>query len=147
MGCSVAQPEREMLKIEKETHGGVTILRLSGRIQSDRIACIRQALDGKGAGKIMLDLSDVTIVDIEGVRFLLGCEDVGIDVCKEKQCDAYPCYEGSVANCGPSSYLIAFGWKYCHRFRENGMLQPGGGVETLHSGDRLWGNYRVWSVF
>jgi len=69
-----------MLKIEKETDGGVTILRLSGRIRSDRIACIRQALDGKGAGKIMLDLSDVTILDIEGVRFLLGCEDEGIDV-------------------------------------------------------------------
>jgi|SRR5579871_5434742 len=80
MGCSVAQPEREMLKIEKETDGRVTILRLSGRIQSDRIACIRQALNGEGAGKMMLDLSDVTIVDIEGVRFLLGCEDEGIDV-------------------------------------------------------------------
>ena len=69
-----------MLKIEKQTDGRVTILRLSGRIQSDRLACIRQALSREGESKIVLDLSDVTMVDVEGVRFLIGCENGGIDV-------------------------------------------------------------------
>ena len=80
MVCCIAQIEREMLRIEKETCDCVAILRLSGRIQSNRIACIREALNGQSAGRIVLDLSDVTMVDIEGVRFLLGCETEGVDV-------------------------------------------------------------------
>jgi hypothetical protein len=68
-----------MLRIEKESRGCVTRLLLSGRIQSDRIACIRSAMDGGYARKI-LDLSEVTLVDIAAVRFLLGCQNQGIEL-------------------------------------------------------------------
>jgi len=74
-----------MLKIEKDTGGCVTKLRLSGRIQSDQIVSIRSEMDGNCASKI-LDLSEVTLVDLGVVRFLIGCEDEGVELV---QCPAY----------------------------------------------------------
>lgn len=74
-----------MLRIEIESDGCVTRLQLSGRIQSDRIACIRSAMNDRCARKI-LDLSEVTLVDIGVVRFLIGCEDEGIELA---QCPLY----------------------------------------------------------
>ena len=60
-----------MLRIEKDSDGCVSRLRLSGRIQSDHIACIRSAMNDGCARKI-LDLSEVTLVDIAVVRFLIS---------------------------------------------------------------------------
>jgi hypothetical protein len=74
-----------MLKIEKDSDGCVTTLRLSGRIESDLIICIRSAMSDFCAHKI-LDLSEVTLVDLRVVRFLISCEDEGI---KLVQCPPY----------------------------------------------------------
>ena len=74
-----------MLKIEKDTGGCVTKLRLSGRIQSDQIASIRSEIDGNCTTTI-LDLSEVTLVDLGVVRFLVSCEDDGIELV---QCPPY----------------------------------------------------------
>jgi len=74
-----------MLRIEKDCDGCVTRLQLSGRIQSDRIACIRSAMNDACARKI-LDLSEVTLVDIAVVRFLISCENEGIELV---QCPRY----------------------------------------------------------
>jgi hypothetical protein len=68
-----------MLRIEKDSNGCVTRLLLSGRIQSDCIACIRSALDG-GCKRSILDLNQVTLVDVPAVRFLIRCEDEGIEL-------------------------------------------------------------------
>ena len=68
-----------MLKIEKNTGECVTKIRLSGRIRSDQIESIRSEMDGGCATKI-LDLSEVTLVDLGGVRFLISCEDEGIEL-------------------------------------------------------------------
>jgi hypothetical protein len=68
-----------MLKIEKDCEQGVTTLRLRGRIQSELIASIRSAMID-GCGRKVLDLSDVTLVDLGVVRFLIGCEDEGIEL-------------------------------------------------------------------
>ena len=68
-----------MLRIEKESGGCVTRLLLSGRIQSDRIAYIRSAMNDSSAHKI-LDLSEVTLVDVAAVRFLISCEKEGIEL-------------------------------------------------------------------
>lgn len=67
-----------MLRIEKESDGCVSRLLLSGRIQSDGIDCIRSAMSDVCARKI-LDLSQVTLVDIAVVRFLIHCEDDGVE--------------------------------------------------------------------
>ena len=74
-----------MLRIEKDTNGCVTTLKLSGRIQSDYIARIRSAMNDGCARKI-LDLSEVALVDIAAVRFLISCENEGVELV---QCPPY----------------------------------------------------------
>lgn len=68
-----------MLRIEEQSDRCVTRLRLSGRIQSDSIACVRSAMNG-GCVDTILDLSDVTLVDVAAVRFLIGCEEEGVEL-------------------------------------------------------------------
>ena len=60
-------------------------LLFSGRIQSDCIASIRSAMDDGSACRI-LELSEVTLVDIEVVRFLIECENEGVELV---QCPPY----------------------------------------------------------
>jgi hypothetical protein len=74
-----------MLRIEKHSDGCVTRLRLSGRIQSSSIASIRMAISD-GCAHLILDLSDVTLVDLEVVLFLIGIEDEGAEL---SECPAY----------------------------------------------------------
>jgi len=74
-----------MLKIEKDSDGCVTRLRLTGRIQSHHIASVQSAMSDCCERKI-LDLSEVTLVDLEVVRFLISCEDEGIELV---QCPPY----------------------------------------------------------
>ena len=76
-----------MLRIEKDCDGCVTQLRLSGRIESDHITCIRSAMSDCCAHKI-LDLSEVTLVDLGVVQFLISCEVEGIELI---QCPPYVC--------------------------------------------------------
>ena len=66
-----------MLRIEKESARDTTRLRFSGRIQSTDIDDIRAQMDDD-AICIILDLDEVTLVDVEVVRFLSDCEDGGI---------------------------------------------------------------------
>ena len=68
---------RKMLKIEKESDGHTMSLRLSGRIQSADIGNITAQM-GDDSVRILLDLSEVTLVDVEAVRFLSDREYEGI---------------------------------------------------------------------
>lgn len=74
-----------MLRIERDCAGCVTRLRLSGRIQSDDIPFVDSAM-GDGCARKILDLSEVTLVDLAVVRFLISCEDEGIELV---QCPPY----------------------------------------------------------
>jgi hypothetical protein len=66
-----------MFRIERDSDGSVGNLRLIGHIQSDGIACIQKAMDDGSPGKVF-DLSEVTLVDLSVIRFLISCEDRGI---------------------------------------------------------------------
>src|ERR1700733_15358346 len=80
MPTASSEPERSirpMLRIEKESDGHTTILRLVGRIQSVNIGNIRAQMDDENVG-ILMDLGEVTLVNVEVVRFLSDCEDEGI---------------------------------------------------------------------
>ncbi len=77
--------DQAMLRIEKDCSGCVTKLVLSGRIQSDHIACVRSEMS-EGCGRKILDLSQVTLVDLGVVRLLISCEDEGIELV---QCPPY----------------------------------------------------------
>jgi len=66
-----------MLRIEKESDRQTTTLQLSGRIQSANIGDIQAQIDDDRV-RIFMDLGEVTLVDVEVVRFLSECEDGGI---------------------------------------------------------------------
>jgi hypothetical protein len=68
-----------MLRIDKDCEGCGTRLRLSGRIQLNDIASIRSAMIG-GCERRIIDLSEVTLVDLRVVQFLICCEDDGIEL-------------------------------------------------------------------
>jgi hypothetical protein len=56
------------------SNGHTTTPRLSGRIQSANIGNIRAQIDDDRV-RIFMDLDEVTLVDVEVVRFLSECED------------------------------------------------------------------------
>ena len=67
------------LRIEEKSDGHRTILRLSGRIQSDHLEELTAHIR-RNRAVIVLDLEDVTLVDVPAVRFLSFCEAEGIEL-------------------------------------------------------------------
>jgi hypothetical protein len=66
-----------MLRIEKESDGHTTTLRLIGRIQSADIGSIRTQMDDDSV-HVLFDLGEVTLVNVEVIRFLSDYEDEGV---------------------------------------------------------------------
>ena len=73
-----------VLKIERGSEGGRTILRLSGRIQSEQLEQLKMQIEG--ISQVVLDLRDVKLVDREVVRFLRHCEGNGTEL---RHCSPY----------------------------------------------------------
>jgi anti-anti-sigma regulatory factor len=67
------------LRIEKATDRHKTIIRLSGRLQSEHLDELKMQIDGEGS-PIALDLDGVTLVDREVVRFLNASEKTGVEL-------------------------------------------------------------------
>ena len=67
------------MKIEKDSDWQQTTIRLIGHIQSEHIEELRVQMKG-GEPRIVLDLEEVTLVDVEVVRFLGVCEAEGSKV-------------------------------------------------------------------
>jgi anti-anti-sigma regulatory factor len=61
------------LKIEKYWDGHCTTIRLIGRMQAEHLEELEKQIHGSGPA-IRLDLDEVTLVDVECVRFLGTCE-------------------------------------------------------------------------
>ena len=75
-----------MLRISRSTNGQV-VYTLSGRIHKEHIAELETLIVGEVQGRrIVLDLTDVTLVDQDGVSFLERCEVSGITL---KNCPPY----------------------------------------------------------
>jgi anti-anti-sigma regulatory factor len=75
-----------MLKIARKTNAGTTMLIVSGRIDAAQLPDLRRMVEAEHASEVVLDLNEVTLVDVEVVRFLLHCEMQGIRLA---QCPAY----------------------------------------------------------
>jgi hypothetical protein len=58
------------LKIEKDSQGGKTTIRLIGHFQSEHVGELKKQLD-HGGPLFIFDLKEVTVVDVEVVRFLV----------------------------------------------------------------------------
>jgi anti-anti-sigma regulatory factor len=66
-------------KIERQADGHRTTLRLIGHLHAEYLEALRAQLEGHGP-RTVLDLDQVTLVDVEVMRFLGGCEAAGIAV-------------------------------------------------------------------
>ena len=67
------------LKIERITAGREARVRLSGQIRSEHLGELKAELE-RGESRVALDLEEVDLVDVQGVRFLNECEAAGIPV-------------------------------------------------------------------
>jgi len=68
-----------MLKLERNSDGERTIIRLIGRARSEHLGEIINEVGSCGP-KVTLDLEEVTIVDVHVVRFLGTCEEEGTEL-------------------------------------------------------------------
>ena len=67
------------MKIEMASQRGRTTVRLSGQFQAEHIAELKKQLQDNGP-RLVLDLKEVTVVDVEVVRFLGACEADGVKI-------------------------------------------------------------------
>jgi hypothetical protein len=74
-----------MLKIERISGGRGVRIRLSGQLRSEHLGQLKSEIE-RGGSNVGLDLEEVDLVDVDGVRFLNACESAGISVF---QCSPY----------------------------------------------------------
>lgn len=67
-----------MLKITRATHADTTHLIVSGRISAEQLPDLRRFVEAEQASDVVLDLTEVNLVDVDVVRFLSLCEAHGI---------------------------------------------------------------------
>jgi len=71
-----------MLKIEKHSEGDTTVLRLVGRISAEHLDELNQLIADAKRKVVKLDLSEVTLVDLDVVRFFGDQERRGVELFK-----------------------------------------------------------------
>ena len=67
------------LKIERSSQGGTTTIRLIGHFQFENLEELKKQLQHNGP-RFVLDLTEVTLVDADVVRFLGACEAGGLEM-------------------------------------------------------------------
>jgi len=76
-----------MLRIARSIDGNTTVLAVSGRIDAEQLPELRRFIDEKKCARdLVIDLGEVSLVDVEVVRFLLRCEDQDVRIAR---CPAY----------------------------------------------------------
>jgi len=75
-----------MLKITHMTNAGTTTLIVSGRIDAEQLPELRRSVETQQASDVVIDLNEVSLVNVEVVRFLVHCERQGIRLA---DCPAY----------------------------------------------------------
>jgi len=67
------------LKIEKDSDGHSTTIRLIGRMRAEHLQELKVQIKN-GGPTVKLDLDDVSLVDVEVVRFLGICQAQGVEL-------------------------------------------------------------------
>jgi anti-anti-sigma regulatory factor len=67
------------LRIERQFDGERPVLRVSGRIAAENLEELKAEAQGMKVGTV-LDLEHVTLVDVDGVRFLCACQAGGMEL-------------------------------------------------------------------
>jgi anti-anti-sigma regulatory factor len=65
------------LRIERISGKGKTRIRLSGEFRSEHVDQVKTEIE-RGGPQVVLDLEEVHLVDVEGIRFLNACKVAGI---------------------------------------------------------------------
>ena len=73
------------LRIERSARQRFTVFTLSGRMEAEQVAELKELFD-RDYRNIILDLWDLRLADRDAVRFLRGCEADGM---KLENCPAY----------------------------------------------------------
>ena len=76
------------LRIERDSDGQTTTLRLIGRMRREHIEELKAQIKAGGAS-VTLDLNEVSLVDLDVIRFLATCQTEGISLvhCSRYICD------------------------------------------------------------
>jgi anti-anti-sigma regulatory factor len=76
-----------MFKIQRSINGRLAVFALSGRIKAARLAELQKLLESEASDhNLVLDLTEVKLVDRDVVSFLAGCEAKGVNIAN---CPAY----------------------------------------------------------
>lgn len=75
-----------MLRIETDSDGQTKVIRLIGRLQSEHVDQLKRQLDDDRVARTVLDLKEITLVDIDVVRFLGASEYKGVEL---RHCSPY----------------------------------------------------------
>jgi hypothetical protein len=67
------------LRIEKDSDGQITTLRLIGRMRREHIEELKAQIKAAG-NSVTLDLNEVCLVDLDVIRFLGTCQTEGISL-------------------------------------------------------------------
>jgi hypothetical protein len=67
------------LKIKQISGKRETRICLSGQLRSEHLEQLKSEVE-RGGPRVALDLEEVDLVDIEGIRFLNACESAGISI-------------------------------------------------------------------
>ena len=70
---------RMTLRIERVSDGGVTTIRLIGRLRAEHLDALKVEIKRSGS-RVMLDLEELSLVDVDTVRFLGTCQEAGIKI-------------------------------------------------------------------
>jgi len=68
-----------VMRIERVSGAAFTILRLSGRLESEHVEQLKAQIEGT-AQRVVLDLEEVKLVDGDAVCFLAACEANGVEL-------------------------------------------------------------------
>lgn len=66
-----------MLRIETTSDGQTKSIRLIGRMREEHLGELRRVLE---TPRVVFDLAELTLVDVEAVRFLNTCEKQGVEL-------------------------------------------------------------------
>lgn len=77
--------ETMTLKIEKQAQRHGSIIKLIGQIQQDDLAGLKAEVENSNP-MITLDLEEVSLVNVEAIRFLGDCETGGVKI---QNCSPY----------------------------------------------------------
>jgi len=84
-GAFVAPLVRVTVKIEIMLGAEGNIIKVIGRLRAEYLPELKGRIETSG-GRTALDMDEVTLVDVESVRFLSICETQGVEL---RRCPAY----------------------------------------------------------